>query len=508
MHVAFGERMIPLNLKDLIHNTEVLAFGGNLDIEVVDLAYDTREIKPGSLFVAIPGLKTDGHKFIPAAFQKKAVATIIENSSFRSEQYPWVQVPNSRKAMADISSVFYGYPSELLNVVGVTGTNGKTTTTNLITAILNGAGHVAGLVGTIHNRIGKDVLPVSHTTPEAPDLQKLFKLFLSKGANYGVIEVSSHALELQRVRNTEFDIAVFTNLTQEHLDFHRNMENYLWAKGKLFSSLGYHARKKRRKFAILNADDPYTQDLAEVTRVPIITYGIENDADVKAEKVQVTPGGVKYYLRYTNQLLPVKLKLTGLFNVYNSLAAIAVGLVEGIPVEKIIAILQEIPGIPGRFESVNGGQQYTVIVDYSHTPDSLENCLKTAKEFVQGRIITVFGCGGDRDRTKRPLMGEVAGRLSDLCIVTSDNPRSEEPAAIIAEIIPGVEKGAKGKSFLQIADRREAIFKAVEVAQPEDIVIIAGKGHEDYQLIGSQVLHFDDREVAQEALRKTEKWRA
>lgn len=506
-NVGLRERMIPLKLKELIEHTQVLASGGNLDIEILDIAYDSREIKPQTLFVAIPGMKIDGHKFINDAFKKKAVATIIENSSFRSEAYPWVQVPNSRKAMADLSTAIYGFPSRHLNIIGVTGTNGKTTTTNLITAILEDAGHVAGLVGTIENRIGTEVLPVIHTTPEAPDLQKLLKTFLSKGADYAVMEVSSHALELQRVKNTEFDIAVFTNLTQEHLDFHGDMDKYLLAKGKLFSSLGHFAHKKRRKFAILNVDDPYAKYMAELTRVPIITYGIENEADVKAEKVEVTPTGVKYFLRYTDQQILVSLKLTGMFNVYNSLAAIAVGLVEGISITNIIASLEKIAGIPGRFQSINGGLEYPVIVDYSHTPDSLENCLKTVKEFVAGRIITVFGCGGDRDRTKRPLMGEVAGKYSDLSIVTSDNPRSEDPEAIIAEIIPGLEKAIKDKLFLQITDRREAIFRAVQEAQPHDIIVIAGKGHEDYQLIGTQVLHFDDREVAQEALRHTGKWR-
>ncbi|HHY05525.1 MAG TPA: UDP-N-acetylmuramoyl-L-alanyl-D-glutamate--2,6-diaminopimelate ligase [Clostridia bacterium] len=496
-----------MNLKELIKNTEVLAYGGNLDTEVLDLVYDTREIKPHSLFVAISGFKIDGHKFIQEAFQKKAVAAIIENSKFRSEEYSWIQVPDSRKALADLSCAFYGQPSHYLNMIGVTGTNGKTTTTNLITAILEDAGHLTGLVGTIHNRIGKKTLPVRHTTPEAPDLQRLLRFFLANNAAYGVLEVSSHALELQRVRNTEFDIVVFTNLTQEHLDFHQNMENYLLAKGKLFSNIGYQVHKQRRKFAIFNVDDPYSQYLAELTRVPIITYGLKNNADVQAEEVQVTSGGVQFILKYTDQRIPVKLKLTGLFNVYNALAAIAVGLVEGISIERIIATLENIAGIPGRFEKVNGGHEYTVIVDYSHTSDSLENCLKTALEFAQGRIITVFGCGGDRDRTKRPLMGEVAGRYSDLCIVTSDNPRSEDPEAIIAEIIPGVEKGSQGKPFWSIVDRGEAILKAIQEAKPEDVVIIAGKGHEDYQLIGSQVLPFDDRKVAQKALRQTGKWR-
>ena len=492
-------------LQELIKHTQILASGGSLDVNISDITNDSREIKAQTLFVAILGLKTDGHQFITEAFKKKAVATIIENSNFQSAEYPWVQVPNSRKALADLSAALYDFPSRRLNIIGVTGTNGKTTTTNLISTILEGAGHITGLIGTIENRICKEVLAVSHTTPEASDLQKLFRLCLDKRADYGVIEVSSHALDLHRVRNTEFDIAVFTNLTPEHLDFHKDMESYLLAKGKLFSSLGCNAHKTRRKFAILNADDPYSQDLAEMTRVPIITYGLENEADVKAEQVEITSAGVKYLLRYTDQKIPVKLKLTGLFNVYNSLAAIAVGLVEGIPIERIIASLEKTAGIPGRFESINSGSDYAVIVDYSHTPDSLENCLKTAQELVQGRIITVFGCGGDRDRTKRPVMGEVAGRYSDLAIVTSDNPRTEDPEDIIAEIIPGLEKGTK--SYLRITDRKEAIYRAVQEAKSDDIIIIAGKGHEDYQLIGEQVLHFDDREVAQEALRQAGKWR-
>ena len=494
-------------LKELIKHTQILASGGNLEENISNITNDSREITPHTLFVAIPGLKVDGHQFIMEAVKKKAVATIFENSIYQSEEYPWVQVPNSRKALADLSAALYNFPSRSLNIIGVTGTNGKTTTTNLISTILEDAGHTAGLIGTIENRIGKEVLPVLHTTPEAPELQKLFSLFLDKGADYGVMEVSSHALDLHRVRSTEFDIAVFTNLTQEHLDYHGDMESYLLAKGKLFSSLGCNAHKTRRKFAILNADDPYSQYLAEMTRVPIITYGLENEADVKAEQVEVTSLGVKFLLKYTDQKIPVKLKLTGLFNVYNSLAAISVGLVEGLPIEGIIASLEKIAGIPGRFESINKGSDYAVIVDYSHTPDSLENCLKTVKEFTQGRIISVFGCGGDRDRTKRPVMGEVAGRYSDLAIVTSDNPRTEHPEAIIDEIIPGLEKSAKNKRYLRIADRKEAIFRAVQEAKPNDIIIIAGKGHEDYQIIGKQVLHFNDREVAQEALRQTGKWR-
>jgi UDP-N-acetylmuramoyl-L-alanyl-D-glutamate--2,6-diaminopimelate ligase len=498
-----------LNLKDLIHNTEVLAFVGDLEKEIGEITCDSREVTSQALFVAVPGFKTDGHQYIADALQRGAAAVVIENERYRSEQYVWIQVTNSRKALADLSSAFYGNPGRFLNVIGVTGTNGKTTTTNLIADILEKAGHRVGLVGTIHNKIGQEILPVNHTTPEAPELQKLFRTFLDKGADYGVMEVSSHALELQRVKNVEFDVAVFTNLTQDHLDFHQNMENYLAAKGKLFSSLGQHSYKERRKFAILNADDPYAEALAELTRGSVITYGIKNDADVKAEKVKITHEGVEYLLKYTNQELLVRLKLTGLFNVYNSLAAIAVGLVEGISAEQIIAALEKIPGIPGRFEKVDSDNDragnYTVIVDYSHTPDSLEICIKTARSFARGRVIVVFGCGGDRDKTKRPLMGEVAGRLADLCLVTSDNPRSEDPEKIIDEIIPGLEKGVGKCPYLRITDRKKAIFKAIKEAKPEDVVIIAGKGHEDYQIIGSRVIHFDDREVAKAALGQTGK---
>jgi UDP-N-acetylmuramoyl-L-alanyl-D-glutamate--2,6-diaminopimelate ligase len=496
-----------LKLKDLLQDIECLSCAGDLNVELEKITHDTREVTPPSLFVAIPGLKTDGHKYIEEAIRKGAVAVIIENEYYQSEDYTWVRVANSRKGLAQLSSAFYGHPSRHMNIVGVTGTNGKTTITNLIASILEKANHRVGLIGTIHNRIGEEIIPVKHTTPEAPELQRLFKLFRDKGADYAVMEVSSHALDLYRVDNTEFDIAVFTNLTQDHLDYHETMERYLAAKSKLFSSLGQNSYKKRRKFAILNADDPAGEVLAERTMVPVITYGVNNDADVKAENVKVSHEGVEFILNYTDQRLPVRLKLSGLFNVYNALAAISVGLIEGIPAEQIITVLENTASIPGRFEKVQNSSkgEYTVIVDYSHTPDSLSNCLKTARSFAKGRVIVVFGCGGDRDRGKRPLMGEIAGRFADLAIVTSDNPRTENPEAIIKEIIPGLEKGAGNKNYYCLVDRKEAIFKAIEEARPEDVVIIAGKGHEDYQIIGTEVLPFDDREVAKEALRLTGK---
>lgn len=489
-----------MKLTELIKEIEIIDSGGNLDKDIRGITYSSRQAGPGLLFAAIRGLKTDGHLFINEALEKGAEAVVIEDPQACSDSCTWVLVPNSRQALADLSSVVYGRPSSRLNVIGVTGTNGKTTTTNLITAILEKAGRNPGLIGTIHNRIGHEILPVHHTTPEAPDLQQVMALFLRKGADYAVMEVSSHALELDRVRGTEFDVAVFTNLTQDHLDFHHSMEKYLAAKALLFQGLGRSAYKKRRKFAILNADDPSCQQLAQLTRASIITYGIKNEADLRAENIAVTARGVSYTLKYTHKEIPVKLKMTGMFNVYNTLAATAVGLVEGIDPEIIIQALENTAGIPGRFEKVEAGQEFTVIVDYSHTPDSLKNCLQTARQFVEGRIITVFGCGGDRDRGKRPLMGEIAARFSDYCVVTSDNPRSEDPLAIIEDILPGVCRVAQANSFEVVPDRKKAVYKAIEIAQTKDAVIIAGKGHENYQIIGDKVISFDDREVAREAI--------
>lgn len=493
--------METVELRQLLEYTKTVGYQGNLERDISGLFYDSRLVEPGSIFVAVKGYKADGHDFIRDAAARGAAAVVIQDSRFRSGDYTWIEVPDSRIAMADLSGPLYGFPSGKMNIIGVTGTNGKTTTTNLIAAVLEQQGYPTGLIGTIHNRIGKEVIPVHHTTPEAPDLQKFFAYFLEKGARYTVMEVSSHALDLHRVRGTEFDVAVFTNLTQDHLDFHRDMEEYLAAKGKLFASLNQKSTKKRRKFAIINGDDPYGERIAEMTTTAVIRYGIKEKADVRAVDLNIQARGVSFTLKYTDREIPVALKLTGVFNVYNALAAISVGLVEGIPIEAIIRTLEEIPGIPGRFEKVDEGQDFTVIVDYSHTPDSLENCLKTAREFAEGKIITVFGCGGDRDRSKRPIMGEVAGRLSDFSILTSDNPRSEDPEAIIKDIIPGIQKVADRDNYLILADRKEAINKAVQMAQTGDVVIIAGKGHEDYQIIGTRILHFSDREVARDAIR-------
>ena len=491
-----------MKLGQLLDYTEVLAWAGDPEREISQVCYDSRQVEEGALFVAVPGFKTDGHRYIEQALSKRAAAVVIEDAAYRSPDYAWLQVPYARKALADLSNAVYGFPGSRLNIIGVTGTNGKTTTTNLIMAVLEAGGHKPGLIGTLYSKVGGEIIPVRHTTPEAPDLHRLLAAFLEKGADYAVMEVSSHALDLYRVRGMEFDVAVFTNLTQDHLDYHQTMEEYLAAKGKLFAGLGVKPVKQRRKFAIINSDDPHAGKLIDMTSAPVITYGVRQAADVRAVNVKVTAKGAGFILKYTDRELPVNLKITGLFNVYNALAAIAVGLVEGIRAETIIDALEKIAGIAGRFERVEEGQDFTVIVDYSHTPDSLENCLKTARELAEGRIITVFGCGGDRDRAKRPLMGEIAGRLSDFTFVTSDNPRSEDPQDIINEIIPGLAKTAAPDQYMQVPDRREAIFRAVQEAREKDIVIIAGKGHEDYQIIGDKVIPFDDREVAREAIKE------
>lgn len=490
-----------MKIEQLMGFSEVIDWEGESQTEIEKVTHDSRQATKNSLFVAVPGFNTDGHLFIKDAVARGAAAVVIENENYISKEYTWILVPNARIALADFSCAVYSFPGNKMKLIGVTGTNGKTTTVNLIEEVLENAGYKTGLIGTIHSRLGEEIIPVSHTTPESSDLQRLFLTFVEKGANYAVMEVSSHALDLQRVRGVEFDIAVFTNLTQDHLDYHGNMENYLATKGRLFGGLGKNSQKRNRKFAVINVDDQYAERIIEMTSVPVITYGIKNEADVKAKDVSIKAEGAEFTLCYTDRVLPVKLKLAGLFNVYNSLAAIAVGLIEGVPIEKIINVLQEIPGIPGRFEKVENGQDFTVIVDYSHTPDSLENCLKTAREFVKGRVITVFGCGGERDRGKRPLMGEVAGRLSDYSIVTSDNPRGENPQDIIDEILPGVEKYAAVGAFRVIVNRREAIRYAVNMAKAGDVIIIAGKGHETYQIIGSTVLPFDDKKEAEAALR-------
>lgn len=486
-----------MKLETLVQDISKIAIARIINIEIKGIKYDSRLVKPGDLFVAIKGFNTDGHQYIKNAIANGASAVVLEDKSYCSLEYPWVLVENSRNALADLSAVFYDHPSRNFLLVGVTGTNGKTTTTNLIAEIFADQGYKVGLVGTIHNRIGKKIIPVERTTPESSDLQELFSQMVAEKVTCAVIEVSSHALDLARVRGCEFDIAVFTNLTQDHLDYHKSMEEYYKAKAKLFTNLGLNSTKNKKKIGIINGDDPWGQKLLAETTVEKLSYGVDKDVNLKAKEIKIASCGVNYHVNNHK----VNLMLTGKFNVYNSLAALAVAESQGIPLEKAIKSLESVTGIAGRFELVESTEDFVVIVDYAHTPDGLINILSTAEEFTKGRIITVFGCGGDRDRTKRPLMGKAAAEHSDYLIVTSDNPRTEDPQQIIKDILPGIEQQVSTNMYRVVVDRKKAIREAIKMAQKDDIIIIAGKGHETYQEINGKKYPFNDKKVAEEILK-------
>jgi UDP-N-acetylmuramoyl-L-alanyl-D-glutamate--2,6-diaminopimelate ligase len=461
------------------------------------LAYDSRHVKPGDLFFCVRGANADGHRFLPDAVARGAVAAVVESESL-PVAIPALLVPNVRDAMPTVSAAFYGHPSRRLALVGVTGTNGKTTTTYLVEAIARAAGTGTGVIGTIEVRINDEVLPGGRTTPESPDLQALLARMAEADSGGGMtvaMEVSSHALAQDRTVGCEFDVAAFTNLTQDHLDYHHDMEAYFQAKALLFTR--YPAASGKPFTGVINVDDAYGRRLAEMCAGTVVTYGVESAADLRASDVQASPTGVAFQLAAPEGTFPVRLRLGGLFNVYNSLAAMGAARALGIGWETILDALQQTPGVPGRFESVDAGQPFSVLVDYAHTPDGLENVLRAARALRPRRLIAVFGCGGDRDRGKRPIMGRLAAELADLAIVTSDNPRSEDPQAIIAEIVAGVGDAAKVE---QEPDRRKAIERAVALAEPGDLIVIAGKGHEDYQIFADGTIHFDDREEARKAL--------
>ncbi|WP_227767112.1 UDP-N-acetylmuramoyl-L-alanyl-D-glutamate--2,6-diaminopimelate ligase [Zhaonella formicivorans] len=486
-------------LQELVQKLSGAVVKGNTERLVSGIFYDSRQVKPEGIFVCITGFRTDGHNFIRDALMRGASVIVAERDVEVPVGVTLIVVPDTRLALATLACAFYDYPAGKLNLIGVTGTNGKTSFTYLTRAIFRKKGAKVGLVGTIANLIDDRAIPSHHTTPEASDLQELFSLMAHEGVSHAVMEVSSHALELNRVAGTEFDVAVFTNLTQDHLDFHPDMHSYLEAKAKLFRSLG-PGSKERSKYAVLNLDDPNSAYLAGQTQVSVVSYGLTAGAMYRARDIEIRMDGTAYTLDYPHGSFRLNLQLAGKFSVYNSLAACAVGLEEGLEPQLVQEALEEMEGVPGRFQLVNCGQDFAVVVDYAHTPDSLENVLKTARQVTAGRVITVFGCGGDRDRSKRPIMGEKAGELSDYCIITSDNPRSEEPRAIIADIEPGVIR-AQGK-YQVVVDRREAIAAAISLARPGDVIVIAGKGHESYQIIGDNVLPFDDVAVAREILTK------
>ncbi|RPK28161.1 UDP-N-acetylmuramoylalanyl-D-glutamate--2,6-diaminopimelate ligase [Paenibacillus xylanexedens] len=475
---------------------------GESNTECQNLQTDSRQVKPGDLFICLPGHTVDGHDYAEKAVNAGAVALVVERQL--DLPVPQLLVKDSRFAMAVLADFFFDSPSQKMNMIGVTGTNGKTTTTYLIEKIMSDYGRKTGLIGTIQMRYDGRTYPMSGTTPEALDLQRSLHDMVQKGTDCCVMEVSSHALEQGRVKGTNFRTAVFTNLTQDHLDYHHSMEEYRGAKGLFFARLGngYTEDVSQRKFAVINADDPAAAYFISVTAAEVITYGMGEKADVRASQISITSQGTSFHVDTFAGSADIRLRMVGKFNVYNAMAAISAALVEGIPLEEIKRSLETVPGVDGRVEGVDEGQPFAVIVDYAHTPDGLENVLRTVKEFAEGRVICVFGCGGDRDRTKRPLMGKIAANYSDFVLVTSDNPRTEDPDLILKDIEQGlIEESVPAERYTMIVDRRQAIHEAIEMASPADVVLIAGKGHETYQIIGTTKTDFDDRIIAKEAIR-------
>ena len=458
---------------------------GRAPVDVTDLAYDAREAGPSSLYFCIRGSRADGHDFAPEAVANGAVALVVERPL--ELPVPQLVVEDARRAMPLAADEFFGRPTEQLEVAGVTGTNGKTTTAFLLYAILAAAGRRPGLLGTIESRVGGERRPAIRTTPEAIDLQRTFREMLDAGDRSAAVEATSHGSELGRLDRVRFSALVFTNLTQDHLDFHGTLERYFDAKRRLFT--------EARPPAAVNVGDEHGRRLAEELRGhnELLTFGLVDDAELRPEDLELGPRGA--HLRAGG--IELETRLRGRFNVENVLGAVAAARLLGIDDDAIAYGVRELRGVPGRFEAVDEGQPFAVLVDYAHTPDSLENVLRTARDLAQNRVICVFGCGGDRDRGKRPLMGRIATELADLAIVTSDNPRSEEPEAIIAEILEGT-----GSEAAVEPDRREAIARAVADAGEGDVVVIAGKGHEQGQQFADRTIPFDDREVAREALRR------
>jgi len=481
---------------------EVLEQRGNVSLPMHAITDDSRAVTDGSLFVAVKGERVDGHGFVEQAI-KAGASAVIAQASVASGLVPFVRVADSRKALGLLSSRFYGDPSARLKMIGVTGTNGKTTTTYLCKALLEGIGRRVGLIGTVGYQIGQETLPAPHTTPGALDLQALLAKMVEGGLTAAVMEVSSHALALDRTAGCEYDVAVFTNLTQDHLDFHHTMDEYFEAKLRLFTGLA--GGKKTGKRAIVNLDDARGATIRGACPVPVWGYALKNQADLKAERVRLSLTGTTFMAATPAGSFTVESRLVGEHNVYNLLGAIGVALHEGATTDQICEATAHITNVPGRFERVSSGQDFTVVVDYAHTEDALLRLLTAAQALKTDRIITVFGCGGDRDRGKRPKMGRAAVECSDVVILTSDNPRTEDPMAILQEVEIGVRDALARRNHVQyhlVPDRREAIGAAIREARRGDMVLIAGKGHEDYQIIGTKKFHFDDREVAREAIQQ------
>ncbi|MCU9813674.1 UDP-N-acetylmuramoyl-L-alanyl-D-glutamate--2,6-diaminopimelate ligase [Paraclostridium sp. AKS73] len=479
-------------LKEVIKGLDILDTKGSLDIEIDNIQYDSRKVGKNDLFICVKGFTVDGHKFIDMAIEKGAKAFLVQEDIQR-DGVTFIKVKNTREDMAKVADNFYNHPSQRFDVIGVTGTNGKTSITTFLNEILTSADNKVGLIGTIKISDGDKEIESNSTTPESRDLQDYFDQMINNGCKYCAMEVSSHALALNRVAQTKYKVGVFTNLTPDHLDFHKDLEDYRNAKEKLF----YMTTNAN----VINIDDEGGKVIYKNIKnldTKCYTYAIDHEADFMAKDIKIESRGVSYKLVTPTYEEDIFVPVPGKFTVYNTLAVIAACYALEIPKEIVLNGLKNTGGVAGRFEAISNETGISVIVDYAHTPDALENVIKTAREFVKNRIITVFGCGGDRDTTKRPLMGNIAQKLSDICIVTSDNPRTEDPELIINDILEGLDKSKE--NYKVVIDRKEAIKEAIEIAQKGDVILIAGKGHENYQIIGKVKHHFDDKEIANEFL--------
>jgi UDP-N-acetylmuramoyl-L-alanyl-D-glutamate--2,6-diaminopimelate ligase len=481
-----------MRLSELAGRIDGARLLGGGDPEILDIAYDSRKVGPGALFLALPGGHVNGADFLPAALKSGAVAVLTEAQE-QLVALPQLSVPEARAAMAQAGRAFFGEPSEGLRLTAITGTNGKTTTAYLLRHILTQTVGQCGMTGTIEYDLGAGAQPAVMTTPESLDLYRYYARMADGGCQFAVSEVSSHSLTKQRVAGVCFAAAVFTNLTQDHLDYHGNMENYFRAKAVLFEGL------RPESLALLNSDDPYSERLAAMTPARVMTYGVAGDADFRAEVLSLSTVGTVFKFSCSRYQAEVHMGLLGAYNVHNALAAVAVAVEMGVEPPAAVEALSNFEGVPGRLESVDCGQDFRVLVDYAHTDEALRSVLGSLGELYPRRVITVFGCGGDRDRGKRPRMGRVVEELSDVAVVTSDNPRSEEPGAIIEDILQGLQSP---DAAVVEADRGVAIARAIDLAETGDVVLIAGKGHETYQILGSRRIDFDDREVARRALKQ------
>ena len=479
-----------MKLRALLQGLQPIEMNVDPDMEISHVTSDSRQVQPGSLFVAVTGFAADGNRFIPMALEKGAAAVVTAKKP--EQDIPYVLVESDRYALAIIGTNFYGHPAESMTMIGVTGTNGKTSTTWLLKQVLQKTRNAkVGLVGTMENHIGDEVQEAERTTPESIELQALFAKMRAAGCSYAVMEVSSHAISLDRVAGIHFDVAAFTNLTEDHLDFHKTMEEYCDAKAALFA---------RCDKAVVNADDPWVGRIISRCTAPVLTTALSGSGDLRAENVRMMSDGICFTAVYGDQRTEISVPIPGKFTVYNVLSVLGIALQLGISLEESAAVLRGVAGVKGRVEVVpTPGKPYTVLIDYAHTPDGLENVLSSVRDFCKGRLIAVFGCGGDRDPIKRPIMGQIGVRIADIAVITSDNPRTEDPDAIIADIVKGV---GNAKNYKIEADRQKAIHYAMDIAKKDDIIVLAGKGHETYQIVMRSKLHLDEREVVADYLRK------